>query len=51
MTGVSNVSERACVYAGSMLGRGEYVLKRKAIDGITISIYKVTKRIDLNGKA
>ena len=51
VTGVSNVSERACVYAGNMLGRGEYVLKRKAIDGITISIYKVTKRIDLNGKA
>lgn len=51
ITGVSNVSERACVYAGNMLGRGKFILKRKAVNGITVSIYKVVKRINLNGKA
>ena len=30
---------------------GEFVLKRKAENGITISIMKVRKRIDLNGRA
>jgi len=51
ITGVSNVSERACTYAASFMGKGEFILKRKVACGITISLYKVRKRIDLNGKA
>lgn len=51
ITGVSNVSERAATYACLLIGSGEFVLKRKAENGITISIMKVRKRIDLNGRA
>lgn len=51
ITGVSNVSERAAAFAGSLMGQGEFVLKRFTENGITISILKVIKRIDLNGKA
>ena len=51
ITGVSNVSERACVYAASLIGRGEFVVKRRVENSITVSIIKVIKRIDLNGKS
>lgn len=51
ITGVSNVSERACAYALNLLGRGEFIVKRKVVNSITVSIMKVTKRIDLNGKS
>lgn len=51
ITGVSNVSERSCAYAGSFFGSFSFVLKRRAVNGITISIIRVRKRIKLNGKA
>lgn len=48
ITGVSNVSERSAALLG---GRGEFILKRKAENGVTVSIYKMKKRIILNGNA
>lgn len=51
ITGVFNVSERACAYACSLIGRGEFIIKRRVENSITVSILKVIKRIDLNGKS
>lgn len=48
VTGVSNVSERSAALLG---GSGEFLLKRKAENGVTVSIYKMKKRIILNGNA
>ena len=55
VTGVSNVSERACVYAATLMNEkndytGNFILKRKAENGVTVSIYRLKKSIDLTGK-
>lgn len=42
VTGVSNVSERAAVLAS---GKGEFLLKRIAKNGVTISLFEVKKTI------
>lgn len=49
ITGVSNVSERAAAFGASLSGTGDFILKRKAENGMTVSVIKVKKRINLNG--
>lgn len=51
ITGVSNVSERAAYYGKNLCGSGDFILKRKSEDGVTISIVKVRKRLNLNGNS
>ncbi|MDO4188008.1 MAG: cobalamin biosynthesis protein [Lachnospiraceae bacterium] len=49
ITGVSNVSQRAAAYGANLCGSGEFILKRKVESGITVSIVKVRKRLNING--
>ena len=65
VTGVSNVSQRAAVYSAELflcdiaeientacdVQNYRFIEKRKSINGITISIIELRKRIILNGKA
>lgn len=58
ITGVSNVSERAAVAAGTggaigkiTKGTGGFLVKRIAMDGVTVSVFEKIKRIEFNGKA
>lgn len=71
ITGVSNVSERAAVAAGTggvigeitkgtgdafetdkaTKGTGDFLVKRIAMDGVTVSVFEKIKRIEFNGKA
>ncbi len=48
-TGVSNVSERAAAFDESNVMKGSFIIKQIKKDGITLSLYRRTRRFDFNG--